>query len=267
MKKYLSFFRLRFVMGMQYRAAALAGVSTQFFWGLMEVMIFIAFYEADAAAFPMSLSATISYVWLQQAFLAFFAVWMLEGEIFEAIRKGNLAYELARPVDIYNMWFARSVANRLSRAVLRCFPILLIAVFVPAPYGLRMPASLPYFMLFLAAMVLGLAVTVSVCMLIYVLTFFTISPRGVRMVFISAIDFLAGAIIPIPFFPEKLAKVLEMLPFAAMQNVPLRIYSGSLNGTELVQAISLQIFWLVVITLMGKILCRKAEKSAVVQGG
>ena len=87
------------------------------------------------------------------------------------------------------------------------------------------------------------------------------------MVFTSAIDFLAGAIIPIPFFPEKLAKVLEMLPFAAMQNVPLRIYSGSLNGTELVQAISLQIFWLVVITLMGKILCRKAEKSAVVQGG
>ena len=76
MKKYLSFFRLRFVMGMQYRAAALAGVCTQFFWGLMEIMIFSAFYEADAAAFPMSLSATISYVWLQQAFLAFFAVWM-----------------------------------------------------------------------------------------------------------------------------------------------------------------------------------------------
>ena len=53
MKKYLSFFKLRFVMGMQYRAAALAGVCTQFFWGLMEVMIFSAFYEADAAAFPM----------------------------------------------------------------------------------------------------------------------------------------------------------------------------------------------------------------------
>ena len=148
MRKYLSFFRLRFIMGLQYRAAALAGVSTQFFWGLMEVMIFSAFYKADAAAFPMSLSATISYVWLQQAFLAFFAVWMLEGEIFEAIRKGNLAYELARPVDIYAMWFARSVATRLSRAMLRCFPILLMALLIPAPYGLRLPASLPHFLLF-----------------------------------------------------------------------------------------------------------------------
>ncbi len=70
MRKYLSFFRLRFVMGMQYRAAALAGISTQLFWGLMETMVFIAFYRADAEVFPMALSATVSYVWLQQAFLA-----------------------------------------------------------------------------------------------------------------------------------------------------------------------------------------------------
>lgn len=68
MKKYLSFFRLRFSMGLQYRTAALAGVITQFVWGFMEIMIFRAFYQADAAAFPMSLSATASYVWLQQAF-------------------------------------------------------------------------------------------------------------------------------------------------------------------------------------------------------
>ena len=32
MKKYLSFFRLRFSMGLQYRTAALAGMVTQFFW-------------------------------------------------------------------------------------------------------------------------------------------------------------------------------------------------------------------------------------------
>ena len=54
MKKYFSFFRLRFAMGLQYRIAALAGISTQFFWGLMEIMIFRAFYQTDATAFPMT---------------------------------------------------------------------------------------------------------------------------------------------------------------------------------------------------------------------
>ncbi|HBA50582.1 MAG TPA: ABC transporter permease, partial [Lachnospiraceae bacterium] len=36
MKKYISFFRLRTVMGLQYRVAAVSGIATQFFWGFME---------------------------------------------------------------------------------------------------------------------------------------------------------------------------------------------------------------------------------------
>ena len=54
MGKYLAFFRLRFSMGLQYRAAAVAGIVTQFFWGAMELLAFRAFYDADPAAFPMA---------------------------------------------------------------------------------------------------------------------------------------------------------------------------------------------------------------------
>ena len=73
MKKYLSFFRLSFTMGLQYRAAALAGIVTQFAWGFLEILVFQAFYQAEPGAFPMTMSATASYVWMQQAFLALFA--------------------------------------------------------------------------------------------------------------------------------------------------------------------------------------------------
>ena len=61
MRKYLAFFRLRFSMDLQYRAAAFAGVITQFAWGTMEILMFRAFYQADASAFPMSFQATASY--------------------------------------------------------------------------------------------------------------------------------------------------------------------------------------------------------------
>ena len=43
LRKYGSFFRIRLVTGLQYRTAAWAGLCTQFFWGLMEIMIFKAF--------------------------------------------------------------------------------------------------------------------------------------------------------------------------------------------------------------------------------
>ena len=62
MRKYVSFFKLRFAMGLQYRVAALAGMATQFFWGGMNILIYRAFYEADANAFPMTLEATSSYI-------------------------------------------------------------------------------------------------------------------------------------------------------------------------------------------------------------
>lgn len=267
MKKYASFFRLRFVVGLQYRTAALAGIVTQFAWGFIQIMIFCAFYRTDAAAFPMSLSATASYIWLQQAFLAFFAAWMMENDIFDMIVSGNIAYELCRPVSLYNMWFAKSTATRLSRAVLRCFPILIAAAFLPKPYRIAAPADLLHFLLFVLTLGLGLAVTVAFCMLVYVLAFFTIAPQGLRMVFTSTVEFFAGFIIPLPFFPEKVQRLMELLPFASMQNVPMRIYSASMTCAEMKRAISLQVFWLAAVVAAGKLLCRRAEKKITVQGG
>ena len=194
MKKYLSFFRLRFIMGLQYRTAAAAGIVTQFFWGAMEILAFRAFYEADAAAFPMPFEAVVTYVWLQQAFLAMFAAWGMEGEIFDAIRNGNIALETR---------FARSAANRVSRALLRCVPILAVASLLPAPYGLGLPASPAHGVLFLLTLLLGLLVMVAFTMLVYITTFYTLSPEGVRIFCVSAVEFFAGAVIPLPFFPEK----------------------------------------------------------------
>lgn len=267
MRKYAAFFRLRFSLGLQYRAAALSGLLTQFTWGALEILSFMAFYRDDSGAFPMKISATASYIWMQQAFLALFTIWLMENEIFDTIKNGDIAYELCRPIHLFDMWFSRSIANRVSKALLRCMPILIVAALLPKPYGLSAPASGTAFILFILTLILGLIVTVAFSMLIYTLTFFTISPVGIRTVTISSVEFLSGAIIPIPFFPDRIRDIVELLPFASMQNVPLRIYSGDLYGNAMIKAITLQCFWLATLVLMGKLLMNKALKRVVVQGG
>ena len=55
MSYYLSYFKLRFITSLQYRAAALAGISTQFFFGFVFIMVYVAFYESgktDAQRVP-----------------------------------------------------------------------------------------------------------------------------------------------------------------------------------------------------------------------
>nr|WP_308743323.1 ABC transporter permease [uncultured Anaerocolumna sp.] len=267
MKKNLSFFRLRFIYGLQYRAAALAGIATQFTWGMLEILLFKAFYEEGSGEFPMAFSALVSYIWLQQALLALFMTWFLENEIFDTIKNGNIAYELCRPVDVYNMWFTRSMANRLSKAVLRSMPILMIAIIMPEPYRLHIPKDFVSGIWFLITLILGYLVVVAFCMLIYISTFFTISPMGVRMVAISVVEFFSGSVVPLPFLPNKIRTVMELLPFASMQNVPLRIYSGDIAGIRIYEKAALQLFWLVMLVVAGKLLTKKAAKKVVVQGG
>lgn len=267
MKAYLTFFRMRLINGLQYRAAALAGVFTQFFWGFMEIQLYSAFYSEHAAEFPMQFSHLVSYIWLRQAFLVIFDTWRFENELFEMILNGNVAYELCRPTSLYGMWFVRTAALRVSGAAMRFWPILLVAVLMPAPWGLRFAASPMTFVWFLLSMVLTLGVTVAFLLIVYFSCFFTLSSDGIRAVLTPLSDFLCGGIIPLPFMPEWLSGVIKYTPFGAMLNAPLRIYSGDIAGAAIAETMLLQVFWLFALMGIGYLMQRRGMKRLCVQGG
>jgi len=252
---------------LQYRAAAIAGISTQFAWGFMYILAFAAFYRSNPDAFPMTLQQTVAYIWMQQAFMALFFIWFYENSIFESIQSGHIAYDLTRPLDIYSRWFTMSAANRVARTVLRCAPILLVAFILPEPFRLVLPADAARLGLFAFSMILSMAVVVSFSMLVYISAFFTINSQGIRLMIGIFADFLSGGMLPIPFFPAMLRRIVELSPFGAMQNMPLLIFSGYLSGGALVRGLLLQVFWLVVLIFIGRMWMKRALGQVVVQGG
>lgn len=267
MKKYYCFFRLRFATGLQYRMASVTALTTQLIWGLMECLAYKAIAEASGGSLPMNYSSIVTYIWLKEALLALFNTWAADNDLFAMISNGNIAYELCRPVSIYSMWFSRTTGARIAEAVMRCIPVLLCAFLMPKPYRMALPQNGVTFLLFLLTLILALGITVTFCMIVYMLCFFTISPQGWRMVLTGAVDFLSGNIIPLPFFPKKYLFFVELSPFAYMQNVPFRIYSGDLAGGEIYLCILKQICWLAILMCMGVILWRQAEKRIIIQGG
>lgn len=267
MRKYICFFRMRFWTVMQYRGASAIQMITNMMWGLMECLAYSALLQSNAAVFPMEFHELVSYVWLRQAFFGMFTMWQTDNDIFDIIVNGDISYELCRPVSVYRMWFARTTGSRVAQAVMRSVPIYLLAFLMPAGYRMSLPASPLHFGMFLISMVLGLGVTVAFCMLVYIICFFTVSPVGVRMVFMGSVEFLSGSVIPLPFVPYPIRGILELLPFASMQNVPFRIYSGNLSGNEMLRALGLQVFWLVVLIAVGQTIQKRAEGKIVLQGG
>ncbi|MBC7240200.1 MAG: ABC transporter permease, partial [Chloroflexi bacterium] len=79
MSAYVALFKARLRMGLQYRAAALAGFGTQLFWGLIRLMIFDAFFRSSVTPQPITYSQTVDYLWLTQALLLILPM-RLEGE-------------------------------------------------------------------------------------------------------------------------------------------------------------------------------------------
>jgi len=100
---YRAILSARFRMLLQYRAAALAGLWTQIFFGLVLLTIYEAFYRSTMLRQPMTFAEIVTYVWLGQALLAMLP-WNADAEIRAMIRSGAVAYELCRPIDLYSLW-------------------------------------------------------------------------------------------------------------------------------------------------------------------
>jgi ABC-2 type transport system permease protein len=143
----------------------------------------------------------------------------------------------------------------------------MFAALLPKPYGMSLPVSLNAGFWSILTAFLGFLVVVAFCMLVYIITFFTLSPNGVRMVAVSLVEFLAGSVIPLPFLPNGIRQVIELLPFASMQNVPLRVYSGDISGLEIYARAGLQLFWVFALVWLGKVMTRAAQKWVIIQGG
>ena len=267
MRFYLSYFKLRFITGLQYRAAAYAGLATQLFFGLVFVMVYLAFYDSSSGDTPMQIQELISYLWLNQAFFSLVNMMYKDSEIFETIRNGNIAYELARPKKLYFIWFAKIIGQRLAMVTLRCLPVLLIAFFLPYPYKLGLPSSIGNFLLFILTLLTGTILMTAIITLYPVLTLRTLNEKGIAQIFAALADLLSGLVVPIPFFPKFLQIISNYLPFRYVSDLPFRIYAGNIGINEGFMGLGLQIIWIVIVISIGYFLTSKSLKRVVVQGG
>jgi ABC-2 type transport system permease protein len=261
----------RFRMLLQYRAAAIAGVWTQLFFGFVLIMVYEAFYRSSAAAVqPMTLAQVVSYVWMCQALFAM-VPWNADPDIRLMVRNGAVAYELLRPVDLYALWFARAIAQRTAPTLLRALPMALIVIFVLPVVGLeewtlRPPAAgagVAFAMSLLAALLLSCAIST----LLNVSLLLTISGDGVVMMAATVISFCSGMIVPLPLFPDWLQGVLGWLPFAGVVDLPFRVYNGDIPAGELALVLVRQLGWTVVLIVIGRVMLARFTRRIVVQGG
>lgn len=272
-RPYTAAFSARFLLMLQYRAAALAGFATQCWWGAIKVMVYAAFYHASTAAAtaPMTLSQVITYTWLGQAFLVLSA-WSSDPEVGLLMRSGAVGQDRLRPVDTYALWFARTAGWMTSRAVPRAALMFACAGIVLPLLGLsdwawRLPPSVAQGALFAVSMVGVVLLSTSVTMLLNIAVVVTLNDRGINSLMSPFTIVLSGNLIPLPLFPDWMRAALFYQPFAGLVDIPFRIYSGNLSGGMALIGITLQLGWTAAFVSLGRWWMERVMRHLEMQGG
>jgi ABC-2 type transport system permease protein len=253
----------RFRTLLQYRAAAVAGMGTQLFFGLVLVMIYEAFYRSSSGPQPMAYQDVVTYVWLGQAFLAMLP-WNVDRELQALIRSGAVAYELLRPLDLYATWYCRVVALRTAPTLLRSLPIVVAArLFL----GMRPPPSLGSAGAWALAMVGSLLLGCAITTLMNISLLWTISGEGLAQLVPALVLVFSGMLVPLPLLPAWAQPVLNALPFRGLIDVPFRLYLGHIPPEQVGPLLAHQLAWTAALVLLGRWVLARGQRRLVVQGG
>jgi ABC-2 type transport system permease protein len=262
----------RFRALLQYRAAALAGLWTQVFFGLVLIMVYEGFYRsAPPAARPMGFAQVASYVWFGQALFAMLP-WNADPDVAAMIRSGAVAYELCRPIDLYGLWYARAIAHRGAPTLLRAVPMVVVAALVLPAIGLpewrlAPPASIAAVAGAAAALIGAFALTCAISVLNNITLLWTLGGDGVAQLMTTVITMCSGLLVPLPLLPGWAQSVLAWLPFAGLFDLPFRIYAGPLASAQLGSVLARQLGWTVALIALGRWLLGRGVRRLVVQGG
>jgi ABC-2 type transport system permease protein len=260
---YFAILRARFAAVLQYRAAAFAGFGTQLAFGLVLIYVYEAFYRSSRGPQPMALGEVVTYIWLGQALLSLLP-WDTEPDVRALIRDGGVAYELLRPVDLYALWYVRTVAWRLARAALRSTPLVIVAMVF---FQMRPPASLAAGLAWAAATAGAVALACAMTSLYHVSMLWTVAGEGVTTISATLVLFLSGMMIPLPLLPAWVQRITAALPFRGLVDLPFRLYIGSIPTERLAGILLEQAGWTLAFVALGRWLLNRGLRRVAVQGG
>jgi|SRR5690554_2982214 ABC-2 type transport system permease protein len=181
-----------------------------------------------------------------------------------SIMKGHIIIDFLKPIGIQYIYFFDYLGWVLANLITVSIPTFVIAFFC---FRLKLALGLNL-LVFLLSLLLAIFINFHFDYFVGLLAFYTESIWGISTAKEVIITFLSGAIVPLPFFPQAIRQILELLPFSAVYHTPLIILTGSnINLALVMKKVFLQLFWLIALFLFNKLFYTRASRVLTVNGG
>jgi ABC-2 type transport system permease protein len=266
MRLFWEIMRRSFRRFLTYRAAMLAGLVTNLFFGLLRASVLLALAGngqgvIDNAGFDQQ--NIITYTALTQAVIAFLSVFG-SNDLMQTVYRGEIANDLLKPLSLFQFWLAQDLGRALATLLMRGVTILLIYRLF---YPITVPQSLTQWLLMMLSFAFAFIISFGFRFLVNLMAFWSPDARGIGRLAFALSMFASGFLMPLAFFPPVLQQILAFTPFPAMINTPMGIYMGTISGPAIQTQLLLQAFWAVTLVVVAQIVLRQGSKRLVILGG
>jgi ABC-type uncharacterized transport system permease subunit len=245
-----------------YRANYVTSIVGALLQILLLKVVWTAVYAGRSEIDGVELSTMVAYVTLTSLQM-WFVMQSSTSMVPERVREGKIAADLLRPVGLLEQTFA----GQLGRACVMLPLAVLVLPLAVVVGDMRLPDSPAAGVGYLVSLALAIAIALLLGAVLGLIAFWTLEVRGILFVYRHISQFLSGALVPLWFMPDWLRLLAEMLPFQAIAATPVSIYLGRLTTGSAVRAIAIQVVWVVLLYLLGRVVWRGALRKVVIQGG
>lgn len=247
-----------------YRLAAVAGIVANVTFGYIRGAVLVAIAGVGAvAAAGYSPGGLQTYNWLTQSAIGALAIWGTS-EVSDRVRSGDIAVDLARPLDLMTTFLAQDLGRAGASALLRGLPTLAVGALT---VGLTLPTTALPWMAGLFGILLALVISFLARFALQLISFWVVEIRGIQTLYMVISGFFAGLVFPLALMPDWLHTAALLTPFPSMLQFPVDILSGRATGADIWWLLAQQLGWLVALVVLGRIALAAGTRRLVVQGG
>jgi ABC-2 type transport system permease protein len=263
MRLFFELTRRSFRRYLTYRAAAFAGLFTNFVFGLMRLAVLLALYGERQEVAGITVSGIITYAAMTQAVIAYLSLfgWY---DLSDSVHSGEVGSDLLKPMSYLSFWLAQDLGRAAVNLLLRGFTIMFA-------YGLMFeldhPNSPGQWLVLCLSVVLSWLVSFAWRFLINLPAFWTPNARGIGRFGFMMSWFLSGVILPLRLLPDWTVRLAYLTPFPHMINTVVEVYLGVLQGPELAANLLLQAAWALGLLLSAHLILKLAVRRLVILGG
>ena len=252
-----------FRLQLTYRAANLAGLATNFVFGLLRAAVLVALYGPRQEVAGVPLAAAVTFTGLSQATIAclsFFGWW----RVMNSVYSGEIAADLLRPLNYFRFWLAQDLGRAVASLLVRGVTIMVAYALV---FDITVPRDWRQWLLLGLSLTLSWLISFGWAFLVNLAAFWTPDARGVGRLAFGLSWFLSGFLMPLRFFPDWFVTLCKLTPFPSVVNTVVEVYMGVLSGPEIARALLAQVLWVVLLFTACQLVLRAGVRRLVIQGG